>query len=56
MEIDLLKMEIDGNLPHWLSPSQRFPDMKKETLEEMRKRYRDAWLAKRKELRNGKSS
>jgi hypothetical protein len=44
MKIDILKMELDRKLPHWLSPEAR-----KSGIQEIRKRNRARWLAERKD-------
>jgi hypothetical protein len=42
--VDISAIEIENKLPHWLSPQQRY----KPQIEAIRKKHRDAYLAKRK--------
>jgi hypothetical protein len=41
MKIDILKMELEKKLPHWLSPQARFSGR-----DAIVKKHRDQWLAK----------
>jgi hypothetical protein len=48
-EIDILHMEMEGELPHWLSPQMRFPSEAKR--KEISDRHREKWLAEQKKRR-----
>jgi hypothetical protein len=41
MKIDILKMELEQKLPHWLSPRGRFSGR-----DAIRKKNREQWLIK----------
>lgn len=43
-EIDILQMELDKKLPHWLDPYERDPQM----VEDIRERNRAKWAAEQK--------
>lgn len=43
-EIDILQMELDHKLPHWLDPTQRDPEL----VEHIRNRNRARWIAAQK--------
>ena len=39
--IDILQLELDGKLPHWLNPQQK----NFEQMEAIRRKHRAKWLA-----------
>lgn len=47
LKIDILAMELEQKLPHWLSPSEKNP----EAFEAIRRKHRDKWLAEQKKKR-----
>jgi hypothetical protein len=47
LEVDITRIEIEHNRPHWLSPSQRYASK----LREIRAKHRAKWLAEREEKR-----
>lgn len=47
IHVDILDMEIAGNLPHWLSPSQKNPA----AFDAIRAKHRARWLAEQKAKR-----
>lgn len=51
IKIDLLQMELEQKLPHWLDPQQKNP----ERFDEIRARNRAKWLAEQKAKRENKS-
>jgi len=50
-EIDILKMELDGGLPHWLSPEARMHGKLDAKRDAIRKKHRDRYLAERERRR-----
>ena len=50
-EIDILQMELDKKLPHWLDPMQRDPAK----AEAIRKKHRDKYLAEQKQKKRSKA-
>ena len=50
IEIDILQMELDKKLPHWLDPSQKNP----EKFQAIRDRNRARWLAEQEKKRRQK--
>ena len=50
-EIDILQMELDKKLPHWLDWTQRYPDK----ADAIRKKHRDKWLAEQKQKKRTKA-
>lgn len=44
--VDILKMEIEQNLPYWLSEEEKNKPQLEAQLDALRKKYRDEWLAK----------
>jgi hypothetical protein len=47
LEIDILQTELEKKLPHWLDPTQRYP----EKFDQIRNRNRARWLAEQKKNR-----
>ena len=52
-EIDILAMELEQNLPHWLHPVNRYPS--EETKRQIRDKHRSQHLAKQKKKRKAAS-
>ena len=50
-EVDILGMELDQNLPYWLSPEGQGKPSAADRLAAVRKKHRDAWLLKTGRLR-----
>lgn len=46
ISIDILEIEVTGNLGHWLSPEEKYRHQNDERRDAIRKKHRDRWLAK----------
>ena len=59
MEIDILQIELDNDLPYWLDSSEKNKELLAKKLEEIRAKHRNRYLLKlqiEKEKNNDKAT